>query len=59
MRKKHKDHVKLVLNQLREAELQMNIRKYKFNVEEIVFLEVIISELNLRMNLSKVIVIVR
>ncbi len=59
MRKKHKDHVKLVLNQLREAELQMNIWKYKFNVEEIVFLEVIISELNLRMNLSKVIVIVR
>ncbi len=58
MRKKHKDHVKLVLNRLREAELQMNIRKCKFNVEETVFLEVIVSELNLRMNLSKVTVIV-
>ncbi len=58
MRKKHKDHVKLVLNQLREAELQMNIWKCKFNVEETVFLEVIISELNLRMNFSKVTVIV-
>ncbi len=58
MRKKHKDHVKLVLSQLREAELQINIRKCKFDVEETVFLEVIVSELNLRMNLSKVTVIV-
>ncbi len=57
-RKKHKDHVKLVLSQLHEAELQMNIRKCKFNVKETVFLEVIVSELNLRMNLSKMIVIV-
>ncbi len=42
-RKKHRDHVKLVLNRLREAELQMNIWKCKFNVEETVFLEVIVS----------------
>jgi len=33
MRKKHRDHVKLVLKQLREAELQMNIQKCKFNVK--------------------------
>jgi len=59
MRKKHRDHVKLVLSQLREAELQMNIRKCEFNVEETVFLEVIVSELDLHMNLSKVTVIVR
>jgi len=58
MRKKHKDHVKLVLSRLREAELQMNIRKCEFNVEETVFLEVIVSELNLYINLSKVTVIV-
>jgi len=58
MRKKHKDHVKLVLNQLREAELQMNIWKCKFNIEETVFLKVIVSELNFRMNFSKVTVIV-
>ncbi len=57
-RKKHRDHVKLVLKRLREAELQMNIRKCKFNVEETVFLEVIVSERNLRMNLSKMTVIV-
>ncbi len=58
MRKKHKDHVKLVLSWLREAELQMNIRKCKFNVEKTVFLKVIVSELDFRMNLSKVTVIV-
>ncbi len=57
-RKKHEDHVKLVLSQLREVELQMNIQKCEFNVEETVFLEVIVSELDLRMNLSKVTVIV-
>ena len=39
MRKKYRNHVKLVLSQLREAELQMNIRKCKFNVKETVFLE--------------------
>ena len=58
MRKKHRNHVKLVLKRLREAELQINIQKCKFNVEETVFLEIIISELNLRMNLSKMTVIV-
>ncbi len=58
MKKKHRNHVKLVLSRLREAELQMNIRKCEFNVEETVFLEVIVSELDLRMNLSKVTVIV-
>jgi len=58
MRKKHRDHVKLVLSRLREAELQINIWKCKFNVKETVFLEIIISELNLRINLSKVTVIV-
>ncbi len=57
-RKKHRDHVKLVLGRLREAELQVDIRKCEFNVEETVFLEVIVSELGLRMNLSKVTVIV-
>ncbi len=58
IRKKHRDHVKLVLRWLREAELQMNIQKCKFNVEETVFLKVIVSELDLRMNLSKMTVII-
>ncbi len=57
-RKKHRDHVKLVLRWLREAELQINIWKCEFNVKETIFLEVIISELDLRMNLSKMTIIV-
>ncbi len=57
-RKKHKDHIKLVLSWLHKAELQMNIQKCKFNVKETVFLEVIILKLNLHMNFSKVIIIV-
>ncbi len=58
IRKKHRNHVKLVLSRLRKAELQMNIQKCEFDVEETVFLEVIVSELDLHMNLSKVTVIV-
>ncbi len=58
IRKKHKDHVKLVLNWLCKAELQINIWKCKFNVKETIFLEIIISELDLCMNFSKVTVIV-
>ncbi len=57
-RKKHRDHVKLVLNRLCEAELQMNIQKCEFNVEEIVFLKVIISKQDLCINSSKIIIIV-
>ncbi len=55
---KHQQHVKMILNHLREADLQVDIWKCKFNVEETVFLEVIVSEQDLRMNFIKVKVIV-
>ncbi len=48
----------MILSKLWEADLQMNIRKYEFNVEEIIFLEVIVSEQDLCMNCIKVKVIV-
>ncbi len=54
----HQQHVKMILNRLWEADLQVNIWKCKFNVEETVFLEVIVSEQDLRMNFIKVKVIV-
>ncbi len=54
IRKKHRNHVKLVLSRLCEANLQINIWKCKFNVEETVFLKVIVSKLDLHMNFSKV-----
>ncbi len=58
IRKKHRNHVKIVLSQLCEADLQMNIWKCKFNVKETVFLKVVVLKLDLRMNFSKVKVIV-
>ncbi len=48
----------MILNHLQEADLQMNIWKYEFNVEETVFLEVIVSEQDFCMNFIKVKVIV-
>ncbi len=54
----HKQHVKMILSRLWEADLQMNIQKCEFNVEEIIFLEVIVSEQDFRINFIKVKVIV-
>ncbi len=55
---KHQQHVKMILNRLWEADLQVDIWKCEFNVEETVFLEVLVSEQDLRMNSIKVKVIV-
>ncbi len=52
--KKHRQHVKMILDRLRDADLQIDIRKCEFNVEETVFLEIIVSEQDLRMNSIKV-----
>ncbi len=54
----HKKHVKMILNRLWEADLQVNIWKCKFDIKETVFLKVIVSEQDLRMNSIKVKVIV-
>ncbi len=42
--KKHKQHVKMILDRLRDTDLQIDIRKCEFNVEETVFLKIIVSE---------------
>ncbi len=55
--KTQREHRQL-LDHLREADLQVDIWKCKFNVEETVFLEVIVSEQDLHMNSIKVKVIV-
>ncbi len=52
------DNILIYSKTQREADLQMNIWKCKFNVEETVFLEVIVSEQDLRMNFIRVKVIV-
>ena len=52
--KKHRKHVKMILNHLWDADLQIDIWKCKFNVEETIFLEIIVSEQDLCMNFIKV-----
>jgi len=52
--KKHRQHVKMILDRLQDADLQIDIRKCEFNVEETVFLEIIVSEQDLCMNSIKV-----
>jgi len=48
--KKHKTHVKEVLNKLREVNLQIDIDKCKFKIQKILFLELLIFINDLRMN---------
>ncbi len=51
--KKHKQHVRLILNRLQEADLQININKCKFHVQKIIFLELLMSIERLKMNSQK------
>jgi len=51
--KKHKRHVRLILNRLREADLQIDINKCKFHVQKIIFLELLMSIERLKMNSQK------
>ncbi len=48
----------MILSCLQEANLQMNIWKYEFNVEEVIFLKVIVLKQDIRINSIKVKVIV-
>ncbi len=52
--KKHKRHVRLILNRLREAGLQVDINKCEFHVQETTFLGLLISIEELKMNSRKV-----
>ncbi len=56
--KKHKWHVQLILNRLREADLQIDINKCKFHVQETIFLELLIFIEKLKMNSRKIQMIV-
>ncbi len=52
--KKHKKYVRLVLYRLREINLQMNINKCKFHVQEISFLELLLFIKRLKINSRKI-----
>jgi len=55
---KHEIHVKLILQKLQEADLQMNIIKCKFHVTQVSYLELIIIIKEIKMNFSKINIIV-
>ncbi len=55
--KKHRTHVKEVLDKLREVDLQIDIDKCKFKIQKISFLKLLIFINNLQMNSWKVDVI--
>ncbi len=55
--KKHRTHVKKMLNKLHEVDLQINIDKCKFKIQKISFLKLLIFINDLRMNSQKVDVI--
>ncbi len=57
--KKHKRHVRLILNRLWEANLQMNINKCEFHVQEIIFLKLLIFIEELKMNSRKIQAVVK
>ncbi len=52
--KKHKRYVWLILNRLREADLQIDINKCEFHVQKTIFLELLISIEELKMNSRKI-----
>ncbi len=54
----HEIHVKLILRKLREADLQMNIIKCEFHVTQVSYLELIIIIEEIKMNSSKIDIIV-
>ncbi len=55
---KHEIHVKLILQKLQEADLQMNIIKCKFHIIQVLYLELIIIIEEIKMNFSKINIIV-
>ena len=54
IKKEHTRHVRLVLEKLRGAGLQVDIKKCQFHVQETPFLEVLLLTEGIRMNLDKV-----
>ena len=53
-RKNYIKHVRLMLQRLRESDLQINILKCEFHIQEIKFLDLIVFIESLRINSSKV-----
>jgi Reverse transcriptase (RNA-dependent DNA polymerase) len=53
----YKQHVRLVIKALRDAGLQLNIKKYEFEIIEIIYLGIIVSTDNIRIDPTKITII--
>jgi hypothetical protein len=53
----YKQHIRLVIKALRDTSLQLDIKKYEFEVIEITYLGIIVSINNIRMDPTKITVI--
>jgi predicted GTPase len=53
-KKEHAQHVRKILQRLREANIQADVNKCKFHIIETKFLEMIMSRDDIKMNLEKV-----
>ena len=52
--KEHREHVSKILEKLKAAGLQVDVTKYKFDVEEVPYLNLIVSKNGVRMDPEKV-----
>jgi Reverse transcriptase (RNA-dependent DNA polymerase) len=53
----YKQHVRLIIKALRDASLQLDIKKYEFEVIEITYLNIIVSTNSIRIDPAKIIAI--
>ena len=52
--KEYKEHIRKVLEKLQENNLQVDIKKYKFHIKEVLYLGIIISKYNIKIDPAKV-----
>ena len=52
--REYKEYVWKVLGKLQENGLQVNIKKYKFYIKEVLYLGIIIGKHNIKIDLAKV-----
>ena len=57
-KKKHIDHVRAILEKLKKANLQIDIDKCEFFKKKVIFLDVLLSIDDLRMNSKKIEIII-
>jgi hypothetical protein len=53
-KKKHVQHVRKILQRLREANIQIDVNKCEFHITETKFLEMIVDRDDIKMNLEKI-----